>query len=714
MWEWSKRDERESIILDSIARSGECIRRLMSELAHAHAWYHRFFLCDPHKLLFSLSSYLACILTLGIAFAADLPRPWWAILTVYVTAQPMSGALRPKVFYRLIGIFLGAATAIVLVPNLQNSPELLVLSLAAWTGICIYLAVFDRTPRAFLFQMAGFSAAVISFPYLDDPANIFTTTISRVEEMTVAILAVTLAHSLTRPLDARKIIQERARGFLRDAAEWADGALDARHRNLSRSHCQRVAADVAELGIVAIHLPYDMHGHQRTRALVSALQRRLALLIPLASAVAHRLDLLNSKRVDEDLKELIGQSRAWLQERDRRPADECGCQLIVRARLLAKENSARSDWSSWIAASLAERLADFIEAMRDAENLVVALDGTPVHFLPEDGADKMSPLRQDRILAILAGLAMSAAIVLYCSIWILLAWPAGSATAAFAALVTCSFAAQEDPAPAIRRYLFATLVTFPIAAIYMFAVLPRVDGYPMLSLVLAPALIGIGYIQADPARSAIALPMFSCLIVGLGFVDSFQPDFASFVNTGIAQVMGIVVTIAVTRLFRSAGVEWIAYRMVRAQWQELEELATTRSAPDFGRWTTRAIDRTGQIAARIAVSGEGDEFHAADVLSDIRIGRNILHLRAATSVQGEREQPIEALLTEIAELFRKRSIDGVVTPPQQSLWSKLESAIASIQAMENDAIRHQALLAAVGIRCNLMPSVPLANGASPS
>lgn len=680
----------------------------MSELACAYSWHHRFFLCDPHKLLFSLSSYFACILTLGIAFAANLPRPWWAILTVYVTAQPMSGALRPKVSYRLIGIMLGAVAAIVLVPNLQNSPELLVLSLASWTGFCIYLAVFDRTPRAFLFQMAGFSAAVISFPYLDDPGNIFTTTISRVEEMTVAILAVTLIHSLTRPLDARRIIQQRALSFLRDAAEWAEEAFNGRHGNLSISHRQRIAANVAELGILAIHLPYDTNGHRRTQELVCALQRRLASLIPLASAVSHRLDSMNRKRADEDLRRLIDETLDWLREVDQPRANDYTRELILRARSRARIGASKSDWSSWMAASLSERLADFIEAMCEAETLVGALDGTPVHISAQTGADKMPPLRHDRVLAVLAGLAMAAATVLYCSVWILLAWPAGSATAAFAALVTCSFAAQEDPAPAIRRYLFATLATFPIAAIYMFSVLPRVDGFPMLALALAPALIGIGYIQADPARSAIALPMFSCLIVGLGFVDSFQPDFASFVNTGIAQVFGIVVTIGVTRLFRSAGVDWIAYRMVRAQWRELEELATARSEPDFGEWTVRAIDRTGQIAARIAAASDDDARHAADGLSDIRLGRNILHLRVAASVQEERGRPIEFLLKELAELFRRRRIDGTVTSPHQSLWATLENAIAAIQAIEDDDVRHQALLAAVGIRCNLTPSTPQA------
>ena len=134
------------------------VRPSMPASTPANSWRHRPFLFDNQRLLFSLSSYLACVITLGVAFEASMPRPWWALLTVYVTAQPMSGALRPKVSYRLIGIVLGAAVAVLLVPNLQNSPEILVPALAAWTGFSIHLAIHDRTPRAFLFQMSAFSA----------------------------------------------------------------------------------------------------------------------------------------------------------------------------------------------------------------------------------------------------------------------------------------------------------------------------------------------------------------------------------------------------------------------------------------------------------------------------------------------------------------------------------------------------------------------------
>lgn len=687
---------------------GRKVRPSMPTSMPASSWRHRPFLFDNQRFLFSLSSYLACVLTLGIAFAACLPRPWWAILTVYVTAQPMSGAFRPKVSYRLLGIFIGATVAVALVPNLQNSPEILVLCLAAWTGLCIYLAVLDRTPRAFFFQMAGFSAAVISFPYLDDPGSIFTVAISRVEEMTVAILSVTVVHALLQPWSAKPVIRARARAFLDDAVRWSDGALDFRHKNLTYAFRQRLAADVTELGILADHLPFDTTNGLKTRSLVYALQRSLAALIPLASAAAQRLDLIGGRDdLAPDIRTLLDEARIWLTHQSSESIDDEaaeGLRLVEKARALSRTYGQSGNWHELISASLAERMAEFLEAIRNARLLVGLLEESPGTYAGLALTESPPPIARDQTLAILAGAATAAAVILYCAIWILLAWPAGSATAAFAALITCSFAMQEDPSPAIGRYLVATLMTFPIAAIYMFVVLPCVDGYAMLSIALAPALIAIGYIQADPARSNAALPMFSCLIVGLGFVAAFEPDFETFVNTGIAQVMGIIVTIAVTRLFRSVAVSWSVRRLIRTQWREIEALAQARGEPDFSGWTTRALDRLGQIAGRLAFIDESDAMHTADGLADVRLGRNILHLRRAAEVaNGNAAAALSRLLAATSELFRRRYRRGAALPGGASLLNALDNAMSAIQAIEHDARRHQALLAAVGMRCNLFP-----------
>jgi uncharacterized membrane protein YccC len=662
---------------------------------------------DLNKLTFSLSTFVAGALVLVVSFAVSLPRPWWALLTVYVTAHPMAGAFRPKALYRLVGIAIGAAISILLVPNLQNSPILLVLCLALWIGFCIYLAVLDRTPRAFLFQMASLSTAVISFPYVYNPSDIFTTTVSRVEEMTVAILCVTVTHMLLRPTNVRPVIRERAVSFLEHASRWTADALETRHAKLGYEHRRKLAADLTELGMMAGNLPFDRRFANATRETVSELQHRLAALLPLASAAADRLDRLRARNaVDAETAALVESLAASLNG-SLDIADTLDIELASRCRALAARHLRNGEWTSLLTASLCDRMAAFMDTLHATRALVRAIDeqdpevSRPVPIL---GGTRKFSLARDHGLALLAGAATTVAVILYCTFWILLAWPAGSTTAAFAALITCSFAAQDDPAPAIGRYLMSTLATFPLAALYLFVILPRVDGVGMLLVTLAPALIWMGYLQADPARSARALAMLSCFIVAMGFVDRFQLDFASFVNTGLAQLGGIVTTLAVTKLFRSANARWTVYRIVHQNWTDLAQLADMRRPLDARVWTAQAIDRLGQIAARMALAGPEDALHAADGLSDLRIGRNIIQAREALADVGENARlAIWSALGEVSELYRARKREGEAVAATSSLMRALDRAIDTTkdqQSLTGDAM----LLALVGMRCNLFPS----------
>ncbi|HDR9098459.1 TPA: FUSC family protein [Burkholderia vietnamiensis] len=671
------------------------------------------FSIDPRKLLFSVTTFVAAALVLLISFAVSFPRPWWALLTVYVTAQPMAGTFRPKTIYRVAGIATGAIVTVAVAPNLQNSPALLVLCLALWIGFCIYLAVLDRTPRAFLFQMAAFSSAVICFPYLDDPTNIFITAVSRVEEMSVAILCVTIAHRVVKPANNRPVIHERALSFLGDACRWTAEAFGTRHARLEHAHRRKLAADVTELGIIATALPFDRRFALATRDTVTALQHRLAALLSIASAAANRLDQLRAlNAVDADTATLVDAVIADLHA-SQEVGDALDAGLAARCRALAAERLHDSTWTSLLAANLFDRTADFIDTLHAARTLVRSFAASDAelarHLTPADATRRFA-LARDHGLALLAGAATATAIVIYCAVWILLAWPNGSATAAFAALVTCSFAAQDDPAPMIGRYLVSTLVTFPLAALYLFVILPRVDGAGMLILTLAPALVWMGYIQADPARTARALPMFSCFIVAMGFLDRFQADFALFLNTGLAQIGGIATTLVVSKLFRSASTRWTAYRIVRQNWADLAQMADPRRPLDAATWTARAIDRLGQVATRMAFADPDDALHAVDGLSDLRIGRNIIQAREGLDRGDANTRPaIEAALAQVSNLYRARADARHPIAADATLMRALNRAIAAVArdpAGRDDAT----LLALVGMRCNLFPHVQLVEG----
>jgi uncharacterized membrane protein YccC len=99
---------------------------------------------DPEKrmtrwaapALYSLKTAIAALTALGIGLTVDLPMPFWAMTTVYITSNPISGATRSKAIYRALGTTLGAAFVAV-VPALVEWPALLSLALAAgWGAAC--------------------------------------------------------------------------------------------------------------------------------------------------------------------------------------------------------------------------------------------------------------------------------------------------------------------------------------------------------------------------------------------------------------------------------------------------------------------------------------------------------------------------------------------------------------------------------------------------
>jgi len=115
---------------------------------------------SPRALLFAISGYLAVILALYVALALDLPNPWWAMATVFIVqpTRPLVGAIWAKAFYRAAGTIVGAIVAVILVPNLVNSPELMILAIAVWIALCVFFGLLDRSPRSYLFMLPGYTA----------------------------------------------------------------------------------------------------------------------------------------------------------------------------------------------------------------------------------------------------------------------------------------------------------------------------------------------------------------------------------------------------------------------------------------------------------------------------------------------------------------------------------------------------------------------------
>ena len=136
---------------------------------------------DAEAALFSVKCFAAAMISYYISLRIGFSQPVWAVTTVYLVSQPLAGAVLSKALYRLLGTFLGGAAAVIFLPAFVNEPLVLSFVLALWLGLCIYIAQLDRTPRSYIFLLAGYTASVIGFPSVLAPAGIFNTAILRVQ-----------------------------------------------------------------------------------------------------------------------------------------------------------------------------------------------------------------------------------------------------------------------------------------------------------------------------------------------------------------------------------------------------------------------------------------------------------------------------------------------------------------------------------------------------
>jgi len=659
----------------------------------------------PGAWLFSVNTFAAAMLALGIGFALGLPRPYWAMTTAYIVSQPLSGAVRSKALYRVLGTILGAAAAVAMVPNLANAPVLLSLALALWVGGCLTVSLLDRTPRSYLLMLAGYTAAIIGFPSVGQPGGIFEVAVSRVTEIGLGILCATVVHSVVFPRPVGAALSLRLTEWLAEADRWALDILDARDPATVAGDRWRLAGAAAEIQVLATHLPFDTSRLRETTAGVRALHDQMLLLIPLLSGTYDRLTAL-ADTSDPEAREAIDATAAWI----RGGAQAAGADvLIARLEALAQARAA-CDWERLLTESLLTRLADVVSTLAAAHALLDHLAAPDAPLAPQAEAAiaqaRRRPSPADLPLAALSGTAATLAILAACAAWIVGGWGDGASAAVMTAVFCCFFAAMDDPVPGIVNFGLYSLFALPLAALYMFAILPAIDGYPMLVLALAPALIPIGLFIADPKHAGSAMATIMGFSNALALQEDFTADFAGFLNSNLGQFVGLFIAIFVTAALRSMGTEAAAQRLVGRTWKAIARLARDRAAPDPADFAARLVTSLGLLTPRLALIGdEAGHGAAVEVLRDLRVGMNLAAAQDLRQrLDGAPRAAMDTVLTGVADHFAGRPA-GRDPAGDKALLSRIDHAL-DLAARHRAVAGPRGVTGLVGLRRNLFPAAP--------
>ncbi|MFK4724201.1 putative membrane protein YccC [Bradyrhizobium niftali] len=665
------------------------------------------FLVRHADLVFALKTFAASMLALVIALAMDLPRPYWAMATVYITSQPLAGATSSKAFFRVMGTLVGATMTVALVPNLIDAPELLCLAIALWVGLCLYLSLLDGTPRSYVFMLAGYTVALIGFPSVSEPGAIFDTAVARVEEISLGIICASLVSTIVFPRSVAPAVAHRVDSWLSDARRLSEVVLLREGSGETRRGKRlNLATDIVEIDTLSTHLAYDRLTDRNAVTGLSEIRLRMLTLLPVIASLEDRLAALGEEalRRQPELKRLLEDLAQWIASdvSERRPAERIRAAISEQQAVL----DGGADWERIITTSLLSRLRELVDLSRDCRVLTEAIAESrnvstlELAFHSEAGA---APVRhRDRGLALWSAAGAVVAILICCAFWIGTGWPDGASAPMMAAVACSFFAAQDEPARFIRSFGRWSLVAIVVVAVYLFAVVPAISHLEVLVVALAPTFLLYGFLIGRPATAGTGMALAANTATLLAIQSTYSADFASYANSAVAFFIGVVIAEIVTRIARGVGAEWVANRLVLSNWKALAVAAERRGQRDRAEFAGLMLHRLGLLVQRIAYLSESDR-RDTDSLAQLRIGINIIDLRRARyGLAASTIAVIDDMLDRLAVACRSYAGDGM---PAELLTS-VDRALAQAVKDPNDSAREDALIGLVGIRRGLFPDAP--------
>lgn len=667
---------------------------------------------DGQAVLFSLKCFVAAMLAYYIALRIGLPRPYWAVTTSYIVAQPLAGAVLSKAVFRLIGTVVGATVAVILVPTFVNEPVVLTTALALWMSLCVFVSLFDRTPRAYVFLLAGYTASIIGIPSVEAPATIFDTAILRVQEIGIGIGCASLIHGLVFPRTITAQLLRRIDAVLDDARRWSRASLAGVPDAALAGERRRVAFDVLDLHMLSIHLPFDTARLLPRVRTVRAFQHQVSLLLPLASAVEDRLAELKAcdGGVPAGVAALVARIDAWIADGLADPARATSAAALIDAAMALEPvppAGAALHWRELMVLNLLGRLSELVQALSDCHDLRDQIRSPSSRALSPHVSTLLAAAG-GRALHLNSGQAWRAAIGCFVTIaagsafWIATAWPDGGGAMLIGAICCALFANLDDPAPTLTRAQYGSTFGIVMAIVYAYGIIPAVGDFVTLAAAVAPMLLLMGVLMATPRTSAFGTGMIIAFPMMVGFNATYQAAFGPAINGAIAQVIGIGFAIVTMRLFQTIGAEQSAAQLLRGGWRDLARMARGH-AHDHAAWVSRMLDRIGLLVPRLAARAAATGEPVQDALADMRIGivTGELGTLAPAATPAER-QALEAMLAGIDRHF-SALVPFQPTAPGDGLLRDIDGTVDAFADDPDPARRRAGLMALTSLRRSLYP-----------
>ena len=580
-------------------------------------------------LVFAVKTTAAGLLALLVAFTFNLDQPKWALLTVFIVAQPQSGLVLAKSFYRIIGTVVGAIAALTLVSLFAQERVLFLGSLAIWIGLCTFGSTRTRNFTSYGFVLSGYTAAIVGVTGALAPENAFYVATARVTEICLGLVVTALISHLVLPVSLADALRHAVATARADVIDYARDLLARLDPTPQRSKLLAQVIEINRLGASAIFEDRDI----RSR---SAALRRLDIAMLKVVDLGHLVDYSSKllAHVGDPLAESLSDFLSGVSVtidswgRDELSKTEFRHRLVAAsadlpvARALYRNPDA-SDDEVIQRAALIGRVREFSAALVDFAEACDAFSSAAPAPVGERAALSVA---NDDLDSACAGLRAAIALLLVGAFWIWADWPDGATATILAALVTARLATMEHSlAAAIGGTLVVILALLPCFFIVE-VLLPGATGFAMFSFEVAPVLLFFAYLMARPKTAGLGFVGGLYFAYVSVFQDHMTYDPVGFLNISIAIALAIAVAALLFAIINPDSPRSASRRFIRVARKAFARIASERPRIALIEFETTMAESLDQLRKSLRPDRRQDVVAVEAGIALLGAGRELIRV----------------------------------------------------------------------------------------
>lgn len=538
---------------------------------------------DSGRWLHAGKTALAVLLATWLCMRLELSSPRTAMVSVVILMMHQhSGMVLARGFYRALGMLAGNLAALALFHAFPQERVLFFACLSAWIGLCVAGAAYYRNYQSYGFVLSGYATCIAAVPSINNPYGIFDNVVVSLSEVSIGILCAGLVSGLVLPQRVTAMLLGAGQqhlsgfiGFIRQAVrgDQAEDALRMAHLRLMGERAQlenlrsatvfenpemrannalmiRLNHDFLD-AVARFHSIHQLHvrvakvGDHRAAEALQALCARLLEVLP-AVEPGQRLEL-------EAVRVLHARLRALHD-------DMPGLTLSVRAGLSDAEAATRDRFAAG-AVVLDDAIADLLASTGN----YVALRSQRAPDVPAATDDRPDRLLQsaNRAFALASGLRAAIAVLACSWLWVASGWSNGGSALIATTIAIALYSIMPQPTTVARHMLIGCLGAWLAGMVFNFALLPRMDGFVLLTACLAPFIVAGSFLGTFPSTASIGLGfgIYFCFLTNVTNPALYNP--VSYMDAGIATLLGIGLASLAFAIIVPAGSHWLADSYLR-------------------------------------------------------------------------------------------------------------------------------------------------------